>query len=530
MRAGELCAGYGGLALAVEEVFGAETAWFSEFDPAPSKILAHHWPKVPNHGDMTQIDWAAIEPVDIISGGTPCQDLSAAGKRKGMTEGTRSNLWVNMREAIATIRPKYVVWENVRGAYSAEASSDLEFCPGCMGEAADGGVVLRALGRVLGDLSDLGYDCQWRGIRAADVGAPHGRFRVFVLASLPDSMRSRSSRRSEEPRSARRHYAVIGSGTRGSWARTALANPKGVRRREGWAQPAGQLGGLHASIGGDPSAADAECVCSERRRVNGDVVRAPRTREAGSRERQRNGNALDNSKPPNSGGTTAGSDGYIGGVVNGGTSKAGPKEGLQSLREAPGAKTIRESIGGPNEVLGAGTLRPDMREQSGCDSSRLSPLEGASDQTAGAVLDVFHNDELARPSQGQEPGKQPVREPGSAVRELPSQAALVGGSGESPRSETNWGPYEPAIRRWEMVLGRQAPPPTEATGRNGGHRLSPRFTEFMMGLPDGWVTDPAIGISRNEQLKACGNGVVPQQATAALQDMLAGFQNQGKAA
>jgi DNA (cytosine-5)-methyltransferase 1 len=52
----------------------------------------------------------------------------------------------------------------------------------------------------------------------------------------------------------------------------------------------------------------------------------------------------------------------------------------------------------------------------------------------------------------------------------------------------------------------------------------------MMGLPDGWVTDPAIGISRNEQLKACGNGVVPQQATAALQDMLAGFQNQGKAA
>lgn len=73
-------------------------------------------------------------------------------------------------------------------------------------------------------------------------------------------------------------------------------------------------------------------------------------------------------------------------------------------------------------------------------------------------------------------------------------------------------------------MGRCAPAPTDATGRDGGHRLSPRFTEWMMGLPDGWVTDPAIGITRNEQLKACGNGVVPQQAMAALRDMLAAFQ------
>ena len=79
-------------------------------------------------------------------------------------------------------------------------------------------------------------------------------------------------------------------------------------------------------------------------------------------------------------------------------------------------------------------------------------------------------------------------------------------------------------------MGRRAPAPTEPTGRNGGHRLSPKLTEWMMGLPDGWVTDPAIGISRNEQLKACGNGVVPQQAMAALSDMLAAFNNQELAA
>lgn len=181
LRLGELCAGYGGLGMAVEEVFNAETAWFSEFDAAPSKILAHHWPDVPNYGDMTAIDWAAIEHVDIISGGTPCQDLSAAGKRKGMTEGTRSNLWVNMREAIAIQKPTYVVWENVTGANSAKANSEVEPCAGCMGNATD--CHLRALGRVLGDLSELGFNAEWRTVSAArHAGGVHGRSRVFLLA------------------------------------------------------------------------------------------------------------------------------------------------------------------------------------------------------------------------------------------------------------------------------------------------------------------------------------------------------------
>jgi len=185
LKLGELFAGYGGLGMAVEEVFGAETTWFSEFEVAPSKILAHRWPGVPNYGDVTRIDWASVEPVDIISGGSPCQDLSLAGKRKGMTEGTRSNLWESMREGIATIRPSYVVWENVRGALSAKAISEMEQSEGRVGEVR--GSSLRALGRVLGDLADLGYDCQWRGLRAADVEATHGRFRVFLLASLPDA-------------------------------------------------------------------------------------------------------------------------------------------------------------------------------------------------------------------------------------------------------------------------------------------------------------------------------------------------------
>ena len=85
---------------------------------------------------------------------------------------------------------------------------------------------------------------------------------------------------------------------------------------------------------------------------------------------------------------------------------------------------------------------------------------------------------------------------------------------------TSWGKFEPAIRRWEEVLGRPAPAPTKPDGKDGAHRLSSGFTEWMMGLPEGWITD--VGLSRNEELKACGNGVVPQQAELALRFLLQG--------
>jgi len=85
---------------------------------------------------------------------------------------------------------------------------------------------------------------------------------------------------------------------------------------------------------------------------------------------------------------------------------------------------------------------------------------------------------------------------------------------------TNWGKFEPAIRRWEATLGRTAPAPTLPDGKDGAHRLSPWFTEWMMGLPEGWICDPEIGLTRNEQLKACGNGVCPQQAELALKMLL----------
>ena len=84
----------------------------------------------------------------------------------------------------------------------------------------------------------------------------------------------------------------------------------------------------------------------------------------------------------------------------------------------------------------------------------------------------------------------------------------------------SWGKFEPAIRRWEQTLGRPAPAPTNPDGKNGSHRLASEFVEWMMGLPEGWVCDPELGLKRNDQLKALGNGVVPQQAKYALQLLL----------
>jgi site-specific DNA-cytosine methylase len=87
--------------------------------------------------------------------------------------------------------------------------------------------------------------------------------------------------------------------------------------------------------------------------------------------------------------------------------------------------------------------------------------------------------------------------------------------------QTNWGKFEPAIRRWESTIGRKAPSPTKADGKDGAHRLSSKFTEWMMGLPDGWIT--GHGLSRNDELKMAGNGVVPQQAELALRILLEGI-------
>ena len=122
LRIGSLFSGYGGLDLAVEHVFNATTVWFSELNAPVARVFSHHWPEAPNLGDITAIDWSQVEPVDILIGGFPCQDVSTVGKRAGIAPGTRSGLWAHMAAAIDALQPEWVVIENVRGLLSSPAT------------------------------------------------------------------------------------------------------------------------------------------------------------------------------------------------------------------------------------------------------------------------------------------------------------------------------------------------------------------------------------------------------------------------
>lgn len=249
-RIGSLCSGFGGLDLAVETVLpDAELAWYAQHDPDDkhqyaARIMAHHWPDTPNHGDITAIDYAHVEPVDILTAGFPCQDISLAGKRAGLREGTRSGIWSHVARAISVLRPSLVLLENVRSLTSAWADSDLEPCPWCLGDAGDEHS-LRALGAVLGDLAGLGFDASWQVVRASDAGAPHKRERVFVLAWPADGC-SRGSR----------------------WASSADAHrePREQRRLAAPGQAPGGRARADAGGRGGAPAADSAHLGHERRR------------------------------------------------------------------------------------------------------------------------------------------------------------------------------------------------------------------------------------------------------------------------
>lgn len=184
---GSLFSGTGGLdhgttgALLAHGARSVRVAWVADIDPGASRILAHRYPGVPNLGDITAVDWTAVEPVDVVTGGFPCQDVSLAGARAGLRPDTRSGLWSQMAYAVSILRPQLVVAENVRGLLSAPAHSDVEPCPWCLGDT-DVEPPVRALGALLADMARIGYDARWLGLHASDVGAPHARFRVFVVA------------------------------------------------------------------------------------------------------------------------------------------------------------------------------------------------------------------------------------------------------------------------------------------------------------------------------------------------------------
>lgn len=403
MRIGSLFSGAGGLDMGVQAVIGGTIAWHSEIDPGACRVLAHRYPSVPNLGDITAIDWAAVEPVDVLTAGFPCQPVSSAGRQLG--DQDERWLWDEVARAVSELRPGLVVLENVRGLLTA-----------------GGG---RLFGRVVGSLAELGYDATWHGLRASDVGAPHGRFRVFVVA-----------------------------------------------------HPAGNPWRVEHGDGG---------LAADTRDYPGDGQRA---------------------RPESQQGDSA-------------TADTGSEHGQQWRLPAPGQATggraRREPAGrGGTPTLPTPTARDwkghNERRDATCLTGALMPTPRASDGTHGG------------PGQRGSAGDLMLS---SAVALLPTPTAMDSrASGGDPRTSNTtltdatvrnpdlWGKYGPTIRRWE-ALTRPAPAATQPSARTGNPQLAPRFSEWLMGWPAGWVTD-VPDLSRNEQLRIIGNGVVPQQAAAGI--------------
>lgn len=356
MRIGSVCTGYGGLDMAVQTAIPADLVFVADPDPGAAKILAHHHPDVPNLGDITQIDWPTVEPVDILTAGYPCQPFSSAGLRKG-TKDDR-HIWPHIAHALGVLRPRLVVLENVRGHLG------------------------RGFDTVLADLARLGFDAEWATLAAADVGAAHRRERLFIIA----------------------------------W-------PQGAR------PPAAGAGGAGVVVPDGMM-----------------LLPTPRT--------------SDTNGPGHHG------------------------EGGLDLRTAvsllptPAARDWRS---GQSNILDR-NARP-LNEV----IENLLPTPRASDGTKGG------------PNQRGSKG------------DLMLSAAVQPG---------RWGDYAEAVSRWARVVGRSAPDPVVPSGKGGRSRLDPVFTEWLMGLPEGHVTSPQVGLTRTQQLHALGNGVVPRQGAAALRLLL----------
>ena len=145
---------------------GWKAVAFSEIEPFPCQVLKHHFPDVPNMGDMTKIKGDEYRgAVDILVGGTPCQDFSVAGKRAGLG-GERSGLARDFTRLLREIRPRWFVWENVPGVFSTNRGRDF--------------------GTLIRTLADIGFGLAWRVLDAQYFGVPQRRRRVFVVGHLGD--------------------------------------------------------------------------------------------------------------------------------------------------------------------------------------------------------------------------------------------------------------------------------------------------------------------------------------------------------
>lgn len=195
---------------------GWEPIAFAEIDPFPKAVLAHHYPGVPDLGDMTKVDWRKYRgTVDIVCGGSPCQAFSIAGLRKALDD-PRGQLMLEYLRACHEIDPEWIVWENVPGVLSA-----------------DGG---RAFGSLLAGVAELWPDggAAWRVLDAQFFGVAQRRRRVFLVVNTRDWRRAapvlfeRESLRWDYPSSREKREALAGGLAGGAGTPTWCAADSGV--------------------------------------------------------------------------------------------------------------------------------------------------------------------------------------------------------------------------------------------------------------------------------------------------------------
>jgi DNA (cytosine-5)-methyltransferase 1 len=151
---GSLFAGIGGFDLGLERA-GFVPRWQVELDEFCRSVLARHWPDVPRFDDVRTV--TGLEPVDLVCGGFPCQDIARVGRKAGI-EGPQSGLWSEFHRVVRDLRPRFVLVENTTS------------------------LTVRGLDRITGDLAEIGYDAEWDCLPAAAFGAPHIRDRIYLLA------------------------------------------------------------------------------------------------------------------------------------------------------------------------------------------------------------------------------------------------------------------------------------------------------------------------------------------------------------
>ena len=201
-----VCSGIEAASVAWEPL-GWQPAAFAEVERFPSAVLAHHWPDVPNLGDMTQYEqWKELGAIDLLVGGTPCQSFSVAGLRQGLRD-PRGGLMLTYLEIATSFRPRWLVWENVPGVLSSHGGRDF--------------------GAFLGALGALGYGWAYRVLDAQWFGVAQRRRRVFVVANLGDG--AAAAKVLFESESVRRNPAP----SREAGQRTAATLVRGSKRSGG---------------------------------------------------------------------------------------------------------------------------------------------------------------------------------------------------------------------------------------------------------------------------------------------------------